>query len=131
MTSTGSRERAAWDSLLVAARRAARERPSSDEPWVGLALAYAGLGRAAEARQAIARAEEVLPLSRDHAWGTDRAVFFSQCYARLHDADRAVAELERLLAMPSPISPARLRVDPAYALIAADPRLRRLAGEGR
>jgi len=124
-----ARERAAWDSLLVAAGRAARERPSSDEPWVGFALAYAGLGRAAATRQAIARAEEALPLSRDHAWGADRAVYFTQCYARLGDADRAIAELERLLATPSPISPARLRVDPAYAPIAADPRFRRLAGE--
>ena len=124
-----TRERAAWDSLLVAARRAARERPSSDEPWVGSALAYAGLGRAAEAWQAMARAEQALPLARDHAWGADRAVYFTQCYARLGDADRVVAELERLLAIPSPISPARLRVDPAYASIATDPRFRRLAEE--
>ena len=80
-------------------------------------------------RDAIARAEAALPLSRDHAWGTDRAVYFAQCYARVGDANRALAELERLLGAPSPISPARLRVDPAFAPIASDARFRRLAGE--
>jgi TolB-like protein/Flp pilus assembly protein TadD len=124
-----ARERAAWDSMRVAAGRAARERPTSDEPWVGLALAYAGLGQAEETRWAIARAEEVLPPSRDHAWGADRAVYFTQCYARLGDTDRATALLEGLLATPSPLSPGRLRVDPAYAPLRSDVRFRRLIGK--
>jgi cytochrome c-type biogenesis protein CcmH/NrfG len=115
--------------MRVAAGRAAREGPARDEPWVGLALAYAGLGQAEEARRAIARAEQLLPPSRDHAWGADRAVYFALCYARLGDADRAIALLDGLLATPSPLSPARLRVDPAFAPLRSDVRFRRLAGE--
>jgi len=50
---------------------------------------------------------------------------------QLLDLRATVAILERLLATPSPLSPARLRVDPAYAPIASDVRFRRLAGEER
>jgi serine/threonine-protein kinase len=124
------RERAIWDSMLVAGARIAKERPAFDEPWVGLAMAYAGLGRAEETRRAIARAEERLPLSRDHAWGADRAVYFAQAYARLGDAERTVRQLEPLLASPSALSPARLRVDPSFDPVRSDSRFQRLLAAG-
>ena len=119
-------ERAAWDSLLAASSAEVKKHPGSDESWTGLAMAFAGLGQGPEALRAIARAEESLPLSRDAAWGADRAVLFAQMYVLMGDADRAIVQLDQLLSIPSPVSRAGLRVDPAYEPIRSDPRFQRL-----
>jgi TolB-like protein/Tfp pilus assembly protein PilF len=126
--------RAAWDSMRVAAEAYALERrpleashpAEAEQSHVSLAIAYGGLGRKADALAEIERAVVLLPSSQDAAWSADRAIYFAQIYIWLEEYDRALAELGRLVSVPSPLSPARLRVDPAWDPVREDSRFRRL-----
>jgi hypothetical protein len=49
--------------------------------------------------------------------------------ARFGKADAALDLLERLLVVPYGLTPAHLRLDPAWDPLRANPRFRRLSGE--
>jgi hypothetical protein len=50
-------------------------------------------------------------------------------YTWLGERRRAVQELARLVSVPSPLSPIRLRVDPAWDPLREDTGFRRLVAE--
>ena len=92
-----------------------------------LALAYASLGRRDDALRESQRAVDDLPLSKDALYGVWPLMEQGLIAARLGDADRAIAIIRQLLAVPAYLSPGLLRVDPRWAPLYGDPRFRKLA----
>jgi len=91
-----------------------------------LAVADAFLGRGTEAIQAGQRAVAMLPLSKDAVYGFAGPLALAEVYTVLGDTNAAVDQLEALLAVPSPVSGARLRADPTWAPLRGNPRFERL-----
>jgi tetratricopeptide (TPR) repeat protein len=91
-----------------------------------LAVADAYLGRGTEAIQAGQRAVAMLPLSKDAVYGFAGPQALAEVYTVLGDTNAALDQLEALLAVPSPLSGARLRADPTWAPLKGNPRFERL-----
>jgi serine/threonine protein kinase len=100
-----------------------------------LGIAYAGLGEATSAITEGQKAMAIYPTSKDPMDGPDLEEDMAQIYALLGDADHAVPILNRLLQIPcvnvtvGTITPALLRLDPAWDQIRSDPRFQELASE--
>src|SRR5207302_1125522 len=100
-----------------------------------LGWAYAALGEAASAIAEGQKAMAIDPTSKDPVDGPELDGDMAQIYALLGDADHAVPILKRLLQVPCPavplgrITPAALRLDPAWDQIRSDPRFQELAAE--
>ncbi len=108
------------------AERLLRERLATDaeneEYRLGLALALAALGRAAEARTALALVEPVLRGRAPSLYRGQLFSFATQVHAQLGDGAAAAYYLRRIFTEPSnpPFTPASLRQDPRFrALLAA------------
>ncbi len=65
---------------------------------------------------------ELLPLSEDAFYGLPYVVDLAWIEVEVGDPRAAIARLEHLLSLPSWITPAWLRMDPAWALLRGDPR---------
>jgi tetratricopeptide (TPR) repeat protein len=96
-----------------------------------LGLPYAHLGEAASAIAEGQKAMAMWPTSK-HPWnGPGIEQNMAEIYAALGDADHAIPILERLLqtTYAGAITPAALRIDPAWDQIRNDPRFQELAAE--
>jgi tetratricopeptide (TPR) repeat protein len=108
-----------------------------DDPRLhsSLGIALAALGRSDEAVAEGRRATELLPRSKDGFYYLPFAIDLAQISVMVGDHERAIAQLEELLANPSWISVPFLENDPTWNPLRADPRfqelLRRHRGEGR
>jgi hypothetical protein len=67
-----------------------------------------------------------MPPSRDALIGVFYAEQYAAIRAQAGDADRAIADLQRLLAGPSYLSAHNLRLDPIWDPIRRDPRFQQL-----
>src|SRR5215467_12030826 len=96
-----------------------------------LGRAYAGLGEATFAIAEGQKAMAIHPTSKDPVEGPVEEENMAQIYALLGDADRALPILKRLLQIPyaGAITPAVLRLDPAWDQIRNDARFQQLAAE--
>jgi len=114
-------ERAYADSLRQVLE--ARLRAAPDAPYLlsWLGIAYAILGRPAEAIRAGERSAALLPPSRDALAGPYVAAALARIYMRADAPDRAVAMLGPLLDIPSPITRAALAADPLWAPLRGHP----------
>ena len=122
------RERVYADSLRAVLEPKVRAQPGIDFLHDALALAYAGLGRHADAVREQERAVELLPVEKDALAGTFRLVALAWIYARVGDEERAIDTYARVLAIPSPVAAPGLRVTPdrAIAALRRNPRFQRL-----
>ena len=105
-------------------------RSGGGEPSVHLSLgrAYAGMGRKEDALREGRKAVELLPVSRDAFDGPSYLEQFAEIQARVGNTDEAISLLRQLLEMPAGLvlSPAVLRLDPAWDSIRNDPRFQKL-----
>ncbi len=122
-------ERAYGDSArgLLEARR--RVRPDDEKMLTILGLAYAHLGRYDEAIRVAERAAERLPVAKDAVSGPFLQSNLARVYMMAGRPDRAIAILERLLSIPSWITPAELRSDPIWTPLRTHPRFKALSAE--
>ncbi len=88
-----------------------KAQPDDPRYHSSLGLAYAGLGMSEAAVREGARAVELLPVSRDAVYGLSYLLDLAVIYAMVGDENAALSEIERLLAIPSMVSPAWLHFD--------------------
>jgi TolB-like protein/Flp pilus assembly protein TadD len=107
-----------------------RIKSAGGEPSLHLSLgrAYAGMGRKEDALREGRKAVELLPVSRDAFDGPFYLEQFAQIQARVGNTDEAISLLRQLLDMPAGLilSPAVLRLDPAWDSLRNDERFQQL-----
>jgi len=112
---------------LILERRVAAD-PGEAGPRMLLALAFAQLGRNADALREGRRAVAILPVSRDAVDGADLQEDMAYVELLIGDHDAAIARLTDLLTIPSDVSVPMLRADPMWDPLRTNPRFRRLIG---
>lgn len=115
----------AWDAARSVLEAEARKRPEDPRISSALGLAYAGLGRRADALREVERALAISPQSKDPI----RAGFSVAALARVHlmtgDRESAARLVERLLTTPThPNAVPLVWLDPRWAPLRDHPRLR-------
>jgi serine/threonine-protein kinase len=115
-------ERAYSDSLRVLLELRQRSRPDDPYPYSWLGIAYARLGRKADAIAAGRRAVELMPTSRDALVGPYLQATLARTYMLVGEPELATATLEPLLGIPSPITREALRADPVWGPLRKYPR---------
>jgi serine/threonine-protein kinase len=121
-----ARARACFDSARTIIQAKIQERPDDARYYSALGIAYAGLGKHTEAISNGKRGVELLPVEKEAWRGSIRIEEMARIYAMAGDADLAVAELERLLSIPSPMSKQLLQADPTFAPLRDNPRFKKL-----
>jgi TolB-like protein/DNA-binding winged helix-turn-helix (wHTH) protein/Flp pilus assembly protein TadD len=114
-----------YQAAADALRENANATPANSDALTLSALAYSGLGdRQSALRYADRLARQ--PLSADAVNGAvgreNRAIML----ARLDDRDAAIAALTRVVKEPSQMTPQRLRLEPDFDTLRADPRFEQL-----
>jgi hypothetical protein len=108
--------------------------PDASDLHLALGLAAAGLGNKDEALREGRRAAELMPPTRDNISGSGTLVWLAQIEVMVGERDAVFEHLRQALALPSggSISPAVLKLDPAWQPLRADPRFAQLLmlGEG-
>lgn len=130
----GDREAARVEYANAASltERALQEQPRSFYMASALGLARAGLGQRNEAIEAARRATDQVPFAADVFSGAPYLNALAETYARVGDADSAIALLRRLLDAPAgrSVSVALLQRDPAWDRIRALPAFQALVAAG-
>ena len=127
----GNRElaRVYYDSARNVVARKLREHPDDPRLHSALGIASAGLGRKDEAIAAGRKAIELLPVTKEAFRGYRFEHDLARIYTMVGESDTAVSRLEYLLSIPGWLTPAWLRVDPAWDPLRGHPRFQKLVGK--
>jgi len=120
------RGRAYADSARTILERRVAADPGEAGVRMALALAYAELGRKADALREGARAVEILPVSRDANDGSDLQIDLAYVETLVGEVDAAVKRLAYLLTIPAEMSVPMLRADPMWEGLRGSPAFERL-----
>jgi TolB-like protein len=104
----------AYTAARAIVERALRNRPDDADLHSALARALAGLGMKADAIAEATKAVALLPVTDDALSGPERIADLAKVYARVGETQLAAERVQALLAMPSLLSPAMLKIDPAW-----------------
>jgi tetratricopeptide (TPR) repeat protein len=121
-----ARSRAFADSARAALEEQIRAAPQDPglHAYMGTALAY--LGRKADAITESERAVALLPISKDASNGPYMQHQLARTYIIVGEPEKALDALEPLLKVPYYLTPAWLRIDPAFDPLRSNPRFQRL-----
>lgn len=114
------------DSAAAFLEEMLRRQPSAGYLHSYLGLAYAEVGRQSEAVREGREAVDLLPISKDAISGPYNIERLAEIYARIGKKKESIDALDELLAIPSRVSPALLRLDPIWDGLRSDARFRRL-----
>ncbi|MDP9177658.1 MAG: protein kinase [Gemmatimonadota bacterium] len=123
------RARAYYDTARTMLERGSAGKSDDYRGRLALGLAYAGLGRAQQAKQAADSALTLMPPSRTVPAGTTAMRGAAEIFAQLPEYHTlAIDLLDRLMQMPAgrEASVPLLRVDPAWNPIRGDPRFQQI-----
>jgi serine/threonine-protein kinase len=122
-------EQAYHDSARAILEAGIQQRPDDERYRSALGIAYAGLGRTADAIREGELAVELLPMSKEAWRGAYRVEDLARIYTMVGEYDAAIDRLETLLAVPSPMSVPMLRIDPTWNPLRNHPRFQALLEE--
>ena len=100
--------------------------PDDDSLHSALGVAYAALGRTEEAIREGKRATEITPISKHRYFGLVHVEDLAWIYTLVGEHERALAELETLLSMPSTMTIPLVELDPRWAPLRGHPKYREL-----
>jgi serine/threonine-protein kinase len=126
----GEIARAYTDSAVAVVRTALATSPDDPTLHSALGIAYAGLGRKAEALREGERGTELLPLELDVWAGAYRILDLARIRMTVGDKQGAIDALERVLSASKDLSPTFLRLDPTWIPLREEPRFQRLVRQG-
>jgi tetratricopeptide (TPR) repeat protein len=127
----GNRQSASanYDSAMVDYKRIIRSNPQSAYVCMYhgyLGLAYAGLGRCAEAIREGEEAVRMMPISKDAVVGPYLVEYLAEIYVRCGRYESAIDRIETLFSVTSDMSAGLLRADPIWNPLRTNPRFQRL-----
>jgi TolB-like protein/tetratricopeptide (TPR) repeat protein len=120
------RSRAYADSARIAGEAMLKDAPDDAQHRAVVALAYAYMGRKAEAMREGEKAVSVTPVSQDYYNGTYYVHQLTRVYVIVGETDKAISLLEQVLGKPYYLSPAWLRIDPTLEPLRKNPRFQKL-----
>ncbi len=103
--------------------------PANAKLWSLAAAQAALLGHSEEAVRLGVKSTEMIPESRDALDGPSYRVRLAEIYGVIGDEDRAIAELSRLVKIPTAFGVRSFRVDPAFAAFRGHPRFEALLND--
>jgi serine/threonine protein kinase/tetratricopeptide (TPR) repeat protein len=115
-----------YDSARVIYERMAENQPEDASHLIGMATAYAGLGRAEDAVREGRRATELLPVSEDALTGTSILASLANIYILAGEYETAIDLLDSLLSIPSMVQVEQLRQYQVYDPLRDHPRFQAL-----
>jgi tetratricopeptide (TPR) repeat protein len=113
-----------------------KEQP--DNGWImgDLALTHMGLGDKAAAFRFAEQGIAADPVEKDALIGPGQIETLARVAAQMDEPDRAIAALEKIMQIPgsgwiipTPLTPALLRLDPMFDPLRNDPRFQKLCGQ--
>ena len=121
----------AFTAARVAYEKKLREQPNDVAALSSLGISDAALGRKEEALREGRRAVELLPVTKDAAWGADLLKDLAVIYAWVGEKDLAIKQLEEVVRIPSNLSYGHLRLHPYWDPLRGDPRFEKLLEESK
>jgi tetratricopeptide (TPR) repeat protein len=124
-----SRARFYFDTARIELERLVAREPDDFQRHIDLGLAYAGLGRIADAKRSADRAMQLMPPSRTVPSGTTAMRGAAEIFAQIPQYHQnAIAILDQLMQMPAgrEASVAMLRVHPDWRPLRSEPAFQAL-----
>ncbi|HXS23245.1 MAG TPA: protein kinase [Gemmatimonadales bacterium] len=120
------RARAYADTARAAGEALLKEAPDDAAHRMAVGLAYAYMGRKAEAIREGERAVAQSPVSTNAYYGVYFLHQLARIYALVGEPEKAIDQLEQVLKLPYYLSPAWLRIDPTLEHLRKNPRFQKL-----
>jgi serine/threonine-protein kinase len=121
-----ARTRVYADSARIAFLERLKKAPDDPQSHVALGLAFAYLGRKAEAVRRGERGLALVPITKDAYMGAYLQHQLARIYLLVGDPEKALDLLDPLLKIPYYVSPGWLKIDPTFAPLRGNPRFERL-----
>jgi len=121
-------ERASYDSARAFLSGKMRENPDDPRFHSALGIAYAGLGRKADAIREGLRGVAIMPVEKDSYKGYYREWDLARIYTMVGESNAAVDQLKHLLTIPGHLTPVWLRLDPTWDPLRGHPGFQKLIG---
>jgi tetratricopeptide (TPR) repeat protein len=126
-----ARARAYADSARAAGEALLKEAPDDVAHRAVVALAYAYMGRKAEAVREGEKTVSLNPIEKEYYQGTYYVHQLARVYTLVGEPEKAIDHLEQVLALPYYLSPAWLRIDPTFDPLRKNPRFQKLVAAPR
>jgi serine/threonine protein kinase/tetratricopeptide (TPR) repeat protein len=118
-----------YDSARVLLEQDRNDRPNDERVHSALGIAYAGLGRTDDAVRSGLKGVELLPVEKEAWRGSYRLIDMANIYTMTGNADKAIDILERLLAIPAPMSVPWLKIDSTWEPLRNHKRFQKLIAQ--
>ncbi len=115
-----------YQAALVLLQTEVEKWPEDPRYHSALGIVYASLGHEKEALREGRKAVELLPISKDAAYGLPFAEDLALIYLIIGDEDAALDQIEMLFTIPSWMSVDWLKVNPLYDRLSDNPRFQNL-----